>query len=237
VTEEPVFEGGEEEVFGKDGALQIIDHLAPRAKLGRIRDADEFFGGGPVLVSPGGGDGKGRLDQNQRELPGKIDGGDSLSPALSISSGGVEKEARDVGADVGGDVEEGIRAEWFAKQLVCSKEDGGGIAAASAEAGPMGDALFEMNAPTVGHSGSGLEGAEGFDGEIGVVCGDARDIAGEMHAGGRSRQREADSIGDIDLNEPRLDLMKAVLTLAQDAEPKIDLGVGGKFESAGGHGW
>jgi hypothetical protein len=31
--------------------------------------------------------------------------------------------------------------------------------------------------------------------------------------------------------------MKAVLTLAQDAEPKIDLGVGGKFESAGGHGW
>lgn len=99
----------------------------------------------------------------------------------------------------------------------------------------MRDALFQMNAPAF-EPPARSKSLQGLDGKIRVIRGNAGDIAGEGDARSLASQRKADGIGDINLHEPSLDFMEAVVTLSKHAKPEVDLGVGGKFESAGGHG-
>jgi hypothetical protein len=132
-----------------------------------------------LLVGPGGGDGEGGLDEDEGQAVGEGGGLDDLATAATIGGGAVEEEARHVRPDLGGDFEELREAERAAGEVVRGAEDGGGIAAASAEAGAMRDAFFQVNAPGRWLASAALEGAEGLQSEIGLIGGDGGIGAGE----------------------------------------------------------
>ena len=224
MLEEPVFQRWQEEVFLEDGAFEVIDHGSPFAELRGVKHAEDFFGASPLFVGPRGGNGEGGLDEDDWQAVGKRGGLDDLATAGAIGRRAIEEEARHVRADLGGDFEELREAERAAGEVVRGAEDGGGIAAAAAEASPMRDAFFQMDAPGGLLTGAALKGAEGLEGEIGFVGRDGGIGAGEGHIRACAEVLDLHGITKGETEEAGFDLVKAVRALAEDAEAEIDLG-------------
>ena len=127
------------------------------------------------------------------------------------------------------------------------EQRGGGIPAATTEAGGHGDALFQMDADAVRNAGGREKGRRGAMHEVGGIHGERGIAAGERHAraGGLERQL----VAQPDRVHDGFEFVKTVGAAAEDVEEEVDFAGGGtgqhnmkkaptrKCRRPGGSGW
>jgi hypothetical protein len=127
-----------------------------------------------------------------------------------------------VGAQRAGDVDELVAAQTGLPEFVEPEQHGGGVGAATAQAGPHGDVLGEGDAGTERAAGGGLQGTGRAQGEV-VGLADAFGVVRAADgAGGGDGQR--DVVLEVDELEDGFEQVQAVFTAAGDVQEQVELG-------------
>jgi len=129
--------------------------------------------------------------------------------------------ARHVGAQRGGDLAEAGRVERVARDPVGRPQRGGGVGAATTQAGGNRDALVDADVQGRQRGNLRSEGGRGGGGQVGP--GDA--LALDLVRRGAARA-DVELIGQVERGEDRADRVQAVRPRPADVQDEVELRIG-----------
>jgi hypothetical protein len=100
MLQQPGFQRGQQQEFFETRDAPGRSPSRPRGRAVGCKARREFPWRPPSVCKPRGGNGKGRLDQHQRQLPGKLGRSHLLAASSAIGGRSVEKKARHIRADL-----------------------------------------------------------------------------------------------------------------------------------------
>ena len=175
---------------------------------------------GELLISPGGGDTKTRMDEEDRRA---FHGREKIERVDSFAASGGErqtcscKKKGHIRTKLRRDRLKLFRRERVTEDFVQGKERRGGVAdAAAAETGRERDVFFQAQAHAVGDARRFEEKLRGAIDEVSGIGGKFGVAAGQLNP--MPRALEGQAVENADGIHDRLQLVKAIRALAEDIQ-------------------
>jgi hypothetical protein len=213
----PISGYGKPQILLEDGGLQIVPDRPPgrsAAFFSRARSP------GIGLVGPRSRNGKSREEEESMLRTEPRLRGDNL-PSAAAERWFLDQEEGNIAAQGSGQRQKRVSGSGVAEEAAEGQEGGGGVAAASPQAGSRGQSLFQRDRPAAEEAERVGEEAHRPADQIVFSRREPRIVAskGDLRSGMGS---DPESVAERDRSHPRRELMKPVGAAAENAQVEVD---------------